>query len=122
MTFDLQLIPLGVAIKIPKNYEAIVIPRSSTCKSMGILQANSVGLIDHSYSGNKDEWQFPALAIRNTTITEGERICQFRVQLSQKATFLQKLKWLFSSGVEIEEVEELDEVSRGGFGSTNKEF
>lgn len=122
VTFDLQLIPLGVAIKIPKNYEAIVIPRSSTCKSMGILQANSVGLIDHSYSGNKDEWQFPALSIRNTTITEGERICQFRVQLSQKATFLQKLKWLFSSGVEIEEVEELDEVSRGGFGSTNKEF
>lgn len=122
VTFDMQLIPLGVAMKIPNNYEALVIPRSSTCKSMGLIQANSVGLIDSSYCGNEDEWKFPALAIRNTTIIEGERICQFRIQLSQKATFIQKIKWLFSNGVEIEEVDSLDDVSRGGFGSTNKEF
>jgi dUTPase len=62
----------------------------------------------------------PALAIRNVKIPEGTRIAQFRVQLSQKATFWQKIKWLFSSGVKLEQVASLDNETRGGFGSTGE--
>jgi dUTP pyrophosphatase len=121
VTFDTKYLPLGVAMKLPKGFEAHVLPRSSTPLGMGIMCANSQGIIDNTYSGNTDEWKFPALAIRDTTIKEGERICQFRIQLSQKATLWQKIKWLLCSGISIKEVEELDEESRGGFGSTGKE-
>ena len=118
VTFDLQFIPLGIAMRLPEGFEAILTSRSSTPKGMGIICANSIGIIDNSYSGNTDEWKFPAIAIRDTTISEGERVCQFRIQLSQKATLWQKIKWLFSSGIEIEETSELSTKSRGGFGST----
>ena len=71
-----------------------------------------------SYNGNEDEWKFPAVAIRPTFIEKGTRICQFRVQLSQKATVWQKIKWLFTSGIKLVEVDNLDNTNRGGFGST----
>lgn len=47
-------------------------------------------------------------------------ICQFRIQLSQKATVLQKLKWLFSSGIKFIYVDKLENKNRGGIGSTGK--
>lgn len=118
VSFDIKLIPLGVAMKLPKGFEAIVAPRSSTHKKFGIMQANQFGIIDNCYCGNNDEWKFPAVAMRDTTISKGDRICQFRIQLSQKATFWQKLKWFLSSGIKFVEVESLDSISRGGFGST----
>jgi len=118
VSFDFKYIPLGVGMRLPEGFEAIITPRSSTCKGMGLLEGNSVGIIDNTYSGEKDEWKFPALALRDTTIKVGERICQFRIQLSQKATVWQKIKWLFTSGVKIVEVDSLDGVSRGGFGTT----
>lgn len=118
VSFNFKLIPLGIAMKLPKGFEAIVAPRSSTYKNYGIVQANSLGIIDNSYSGNEDEWMFPALPFVNTTINEGDRICQFRIQLSQKATVWQKIKWLLSSGIKLEEVESLEENNRGGFCST----
>lgn len=71
-----------------------------------------------SYNGNGDEWKFPAVAIRPTSIEKGTRICQFRVQLSQKATMWQKIKWLLSSGIELVEVGNLSNTNRGGFGSS----
>lgn len=116
--FDFKLIPLGVAMKLPKGFIAVPVPRSSTYKRYGITQANSVGVIDNCYCGENDEWRFPAIAYRDTVIPEGERICQYEIRLSQKATVWQKLKWLLSSGVEIVEVESLDGTDRGGFGIT----
>ncbi len=116
--FDFQLIPLGVAMELPKGFIAVPVPRSSTFKKYGITQANSVGVIDNCYCGENDEWKFPAIAYRDTVIPEGERICQYEIRLSQKATVWQKLKWLLSSGVEIVEVESLGETDRGGFGIT----
>lgn len=115
---DVKYIPLGVAIQLPKGFEAIVAPRSSTPSRFGIMCANSFGVIDNCYCGNTDEWKFPAVAIRPTSIIQGSRVCQFRIQLSQKATWWQKLKWLFSSGVKLVKVDNLQENSRGGFGST----
>ena len=116
--FDFKLIGLGVAMKLPKGFIAVTVPRSSTFKKYGITQANSFGVIDQSYCGNNDEWKVPAIAYRDTTIHKGDRICQYEIRLSQKATVWQKLKWLFSSGIKIIEVESLDGTNRGGFGTT----
>ena len=118
VVFDTRLIGLGVAIKLPKGFEAMVLPRSGTFNNFGITLANSEGVIDQSYCGDNDEWKFKAIAFEETVITEGDRIGQFRIQLSQKATFWQKIKWLLSSGIKITEVENLDSIDRGGIGST----
>ena len=104
---DFRLIPLGVDMKLPDGYKANMYPRSSTYKNFGIIQANSVGQIDNSYSGDADEWRFPAIALRNTVIHKNDRICQFEIQKIQ-------------TEIEFIEVEHLDEVSRGGIGSTGK--
>ena len=104
---DYKLISLGISMKLPEGYEAHIVPRSSTFKNFGILQTNSYGVIDNSYSGTNDIWRFPALAMRDTVIHEGDRICQFRIEKKQPA-------------VEFIEVNELDDTDRGGFGSTGK--
>lgn len=116
--FDSCMIPLGVAMELPKGYEAVTLPRSSTFKTYGIIMSNSEGVIDSSYCGDTDEWKFPAIAMRHTAINVGDRICQFRIQLSQKATVWQKIKWLFSSKIEFVEVGHLGNADRGGFGTT----
>ena len=120
--FDSTMIPLGVAMSLPKGIEAYVLPRSSTFKKYGVLLVNSQGIIDNSYSGNNDEWKFPVVATRKVFIPKGTRIAQFRVQLSQKATVWQKLKWLFSSGIKLKNVLTLDGPNRMGFGSTDAKY
>ena len=104
---DFKLIKLGVGMKLPEGYKANVYPRSSTYKNFGIILANSVGQIDNSYSGDADEWRFPAIAMRDTIIHKNDRICQFEIQKIQPE-------------IEFIEVEHLDEESRGGIGSTGK--
>jgi dUTP pyrophosphatase len=116
--FDYKLIPLGVCIEVPKGYESILVPKSSTFKKYGIIQTNSEGIIDQTYSSDEDEWKMPVAATRAVTIPKGTRIAQFRVQLSQKATFWQKIKWLFSGPLKIKKVESLSNPVREGFGST----
>lgn len=118
VSFNYHLLNLGVSMQLPAGFEAIVDTRSSTPSKLGIICANSQGVIDNSYQGNDDEWKFPAIAIRDTTIHKGDRICQFRIQLSQKATMWQKLKWLFSSGIELVKVQKLNGNNRTGIGST----
>lgn len=102
---EFKLIPLGVGMKLPDGYKANVYPRSSTYKNFGIILANSVGQIDNSYSGDNDQWHFPAVALRNTVIHKNDRICQFEIQKIQPE-------------IEFEEVEHLNTESRGGIGST----
>jgi dUTP pyrophosphatase len=116
--FEYSLIPLGVAMELPKGYEAAVIARSSTPSKFGVMTANSMGLIDNCYNGDTDEWKYPCIAWKEAKIEEGDRICQFRIQLSQKATVWQKIKWLFTSGIEIVEVDSLNNEDRSGFHST----
>lgn len=116
--FDTKFIGLGVAMQLPKGFEAVVLPRSSTYKRFGVIQTNSMGVIDNSYCGNNDEWKYPVVALRDTVIHRDDRICQFRIQLSQKATFWQKLKWFFSSGIKLVEVDKLPNPNRKGFGTT----
>ena len=102
---EFKLIPLGVAMELPSGYEAHIVPRSSTFKNFGIIQTNSMGVIDETYSGPNDQWFFPAYAIRDTVININDRICQFRVTEHQpKIEFIQ---------------DSLDDnTNRGGHGST----
>lgn len=95
----------GVSMALPEGYEAIVAPRSSTFKRWGILQSNSIGVIDNSFRGNEDIWQFPAYATRDVTIPKGTRICQFRIQEKQPE-------------INFTPVLDLNSESRGGLGST----
>ena len=116
--FDSYIAKLGIAMELPEGYEAVVVPRSSSFKKYGILQSNSFGVIDHSYCSDKDEWGMPMTATRAVIIPKGTRIAQFRIQLSQKATAWQKIKWLFSSKPKLIRVASLANEERGGFGST----
>ena len=121
LKFDFKLIPLGISMQLPPGFEAVVVPRSSLFLNHGLLQTNHFGVIDNTYCGDTDEWKFPAMGFFNTEIIEGTRICQFRIQLSQKASFWDKLKWLMCSGIEFVEVGDLGMYNRGGFGSTGKD-
>lgn len=102
---EFRLIPLGVAMQLPEGWEAHVLPRSSTFKNFGIIQANSMGVIDNSYCGDNDWWFYPAIALRDTVINKNDRICQFRVMENQPQ-------------IEFETVDVLEGEDRGGFGST----
>ena len=157
----MELIPLGLAMKLPKGFEAHLLPRSSTYKNWGIIMANNMGIIDESYCGNEDEWKFPAICVKpkiykeitkdiyesltdknekgfilntldsinkpmivstfgyklelknindntykiGTQIKKGDKICQFRIQRSMY-------------NINFNKVDNLDTISRGGFGST----
>lgn len=102
---EFKLISLGISMQLPNDYEAHIVPRSSTFKNFGIIQTNHCGIIDNSYSGSNDIWMFPAYALRDTVINENDRICQFRI--------MKKMP-----NVKFIEVDTLAEVDRGGFGST----
>ena len=102
---EFKLIPLGVAMQLPKGYKANVYPRSSTYKNYGIIMANSVGQIDESYCGDNDQWMFPAIAMTDTVIYKNDRIAQFEIVKKQP-------------DIEFIEVESLGNEDRGGIGST----
>lgn len=114
------MIPLGVAMELPEGYEAHLAPRSSTFKTWGIIQTNSVGVVDHSYMGDNDQWHMPIYCIfgkdklcdddgvtvsHGTYIHRGDKIAQFRIMEVQPT-------------IEFEEVDHLGNEDRGGFGST----
>lgn len=102
---EIAYIPMNVAIKIPDGYFILLAPRSSTHK-MGLVGINSVGIFDRDYCGDADEYHF---AVRNYTksdvhIEKGTRLCQ--LVLIKCETF------------DFQEVDEMDSISRGGFGTT----
>ena len=102
---EFRLIRLGVAMELPQGYEAHVVPRSSTYKNFGLIQTNHMGVIDESYKGDADEWKWPALAMRDTEVHVGDRLCQFRIMTHQpQINFL--------------EVDSLENEDRGGFGTS----
>ena len=111
---EYRLISLGVSMELPEGYEAYVVPRSSSFKRWGIIQANGVGIIDSSFKGTKDIWGFPAYCLEGkdiidectgTIIKKNDRICQFRIMKKQPDFTFEEVEWLGNS-------------DRGGFGST----
>ena len=99
-----HLIHLGVAMKLPRGFEAHLVPRSSTFKNFGIIQTNHMGVVDESYCGSSDWWKMPVYAVRDTVIHKGDRICQFRIMKHQPELVFEET--------------ELSGENRGGFGST----
>lgn len=104
---EFKLIHLGVAMQLPKGYEAHVVPRSSTYKNFGIIQTNHQAVIDESYCGDNDEWFYPAYALRDTVIKTNDRICQFRIVEKQPE-------------ITVKKVDKLENADRGGIGSTGR--
>lgn len=115
-----KVFSLGIRMKLPKGFEAWIIPRSSTFKKYNMLQSNSFGLVDNAYNGINDIWGFPCFAPQGCSVKAGTRICQFRIMPSMKAGFWVKLRWLLCGKIRFVEEEYLgrNHVSRGGFGST----
>lgn len=105
---EFALVPLGVAMELPKGYEAHIVPRSSTYKNFGVIQANHCGVVDGSYCGDNDMWRMPVIAMCDTQIHVNDRICQFRIMKNQPEIL-------------FEEVEHLEGKDRGGFGTTGKQ-
>ena len=111
---DEALIPLGVAMELPIGYRANLLPRSSTFKKWGIIVTNSMGVIDHTYCGDNDEWKLAVFCLKGrefvngkkcTIIHKGDKIAQFEI-----VPVMPK--------VVLEEVDHLGNADRGGFGST----
>lgn len=102
---EYKMIPLGVAMELPDGYEAHIAPRSSTFKNWGLLQTNSVGVVDGSYCGDNDMWRMPVYATRDTVIHVNDRVAQFRIMKNQPRIIFEKVK-------------SLGHADRGGFGST----
>ena len=105
-------------MRLPDGYEAHLVPRSGTFKKYGLIQTNSIGIIDNSYSGNNDIWKMPVYALdRDVEIQKGERLCQFRLMptLSNMCSIATvKMKNV------IIVVDNLSDTDRGGFGSTGR--
>jgi dUTP pyrophosphatase len=100
-----QLIPTGIAVAIPKGYEGQVRPRSGLALKHGVSVLNGPGTVDADYRG-----EIRVILINLGTqpflVRDGERIAQFVIQQV--------------CHVELEEVNELPETTRGegGFGHT----
>lgn len=99
-------VPLGVAVEIPEGYVMLLVPRSSTWKTP-LRMPNSVGVIDSDYRGEV------CALLRNTSIFA--RTADIGARLVQGVI-------VPVPSVQIQEVDELSETSRGigGFGSTGK--
>ena len=108
------LVSLGFAMEFPAKYEAHLAPRSSTFKKWGIIITNSMGVIDHLYCGDNDEWKLAVICLKPrhfidgkkcTLIHKGDKIAQFEV-----VPVMPKFN--------LKEVNHLNNKDRGGFGST----
>lgn len=112
------MIPLGFALELPEGWEGHLAPRSSTFKTWGIIQTNSVGVVDDTYIGDSDQWHMPVFCLqgkdtniadgveeKGTWIKKGDKVAQFRIMEVMPE-------------IELEEVETFGNDDRGGFGST----
>lgn len=103
---DTLFFKLGVGMKLPIGYKANVYPRSSTFKNFGFILTNSVGIIDNTYCGDTDEWCGMVYCTRDGIIDYGDRIFQF------EPVPVYTHKFIYT------EVENLDDISRGGYGTS----
>ena len=112
------MVPLGFALELPEGWEGHLAPRSSTFKTWGIIQTNSVGVVDDTYIGDNDQWNMPVYClqgkdlesengeeVKGTWIRKGDKIGQFRIMEVMPE-------------IDFEEVESFGNEDRGGFGTT----
>lgn len=103
---ETKMLPSNLIIQTPPGYMLMIASRSSLAKKKGLKMANGIGIIDQDFCGQEDEIQ---LLVHNYTqndvkIEKGERLGQ--------GVFvkIEKGEW--------EEMEKINDTSRGGFGST----
>ena len=103
--FERKLISTGLKLAIPQGYEGQVRPRSGLALKHGITTLNSPGTIDSDYRGEVKVLLIN-LGSAPVVINSGDRIAQLVIAPVVQA--------------ELEEVDELDDTSRGegGFGHT----
>lgn len=106
---EFRLADLGVAMQLPHNTEAHIVPRSSTFKKYGVILANQMGIIDESYCGDDDYWQAPLFATRDIEIPAYTRLLQFRIVPTMKSMY---------PNLGFNETDSLGNQNRGGIGST----
>lgn len=102
---QIAYVPMNVAIKIPDGYFILMTQRSSTHK-MGIIGLNGVGVFDRDYCGDEDEYHYVAYNFTDSLvkIEKGTRLCQ--------------LLLIKCENFDFEEVDKMDSINRGGFGTT----
>lgn len=104
---SIAYIPLNVAIEPPVGYFVLLAARSSLHKR-GLMSANGIGIVDRDYSGNTDEY----IAVlynftdKDVAIEKGDRLMQ--------GVFVPHVRG------DWEEVEDMGNKNRGGFGTTGK--
>ncbi|MCL4367461.1 dUTP diphosphatase [Patescibacteria group bacterium] len=104
---QIALIPSNNIIEVPQGFALFVVPRSSMPRKTGLVFPHSVGIIDQDYSGPEDEIKIQVFnnTDQEVTVKKGERVAQgifVKVEVED---------W--------EEVAEISQISRGGFGSTD---
>jgi len=103
-----SLIPTGIFIELPKNFEAQIRPRSGLALKKGITVLNTPGTIDSDYRGEICVILIN-LSMKDFIVDDGERICQMII------TKHETIEW--------EPVDTLEVTDRGagGFGHSGSE-
>jgi dUTP pyrophosphatase len=105
---QIALVRTGLVIAVPTGYFLGIFARSSTPLKRGLVVANGVGVLDPDYSGPNDEVMIQVLNVTESDvqIRRGDRLAQGIVLPAPR------VMW--------EEVSEIREVTRGGFGATGR--
>ena len=129
------MIPLGFALELPQGWEGHLAPRSSTFKTWGIIQTNSVGVVDDTYIGDNDEWCMPVYCLKSKDFidkTDNDKIKNIDLYNSEESLRNKVFGTLIHKGdkigqfrimevmpeIQFEEVESFGNEDRGGFGTT----
>jgi dUTP pyrophosphatase len=104
---EILYVPLNIAVQLPADHFALLAARSSLPKK-GLMMANGIGVGDHDFRGDNDEYQAVLFNFtqKPVTIEKGERIVQMIILPREKAEFV--------------ELQKFTDKDRGGFGSTGK--
>ena len=105
---QIALIRTGLVVEVPTGHFLAIFARSSTPLKRGLAVANGVGVIDPDYSGPNDEVMIQVLNFTNADVSvrRGDRLAQAIVLQAPRVSW--------------NEVAEIREVTRGGFGATGK--
>jgi dUTP pyrophosphatase len=104
---EIKLIPANVVIETPPGFALLVTSRSSTPRKKGLMQPHGLGVIDQDYCGSEDEIKIQVhnFSAKNVVVERGEKIAQGLFVRCEQAEF--------------EEIEKVENKTRGGFGSTD---
>ena len=105
---SIVLIPANVIVETPPGYMLMVCLRSSTPRKLGLLMPQGVGIVDNDYCGEADELKIQVYNFTDeiVNVERGSRIAQ--------GVFVRV------DTPEWNEVEQMSNTSRGGFGSTDR--